>query len=57
MSTNKQVNKSKTTHVRLDRGMVRLAKIYAAKHGETIRSVIEGRMGDIWEPENDKTAS
>ena len=47
MATNKQVNKSKTTHVRIDRGMAKLLKVYAAKREETMRSVVEGRLADI----------
>lgn len=44
MSTNKQVNKHKTKLVRVDAEMHRLAKIKAAKSGESLRSLTDGGL-------------
>lgn len=57
--TNKQVNpqidKNKSKQVRIDVGIHKLLKIYCAKSGETLRSVIEGCLADVLGVGIDKT--
>jgi len=43
----KQIYQKKTKLVRLDYGIHRLVKIEAAKSGESIKSFIEGILGDV----------
>ncbi|MEX0617019.1 MAG: hypothetical protein WD231_04410 [Candidatus Woykebacteria bacterium] len=54
MSTKRQVDKTKTKQVRIDASIHKLLKVYVAKRGETLRSVIEGELADILGVDNDK---
>ena len=41
MSTNKQIDKKKTKHVRIDAGIHQLLKIEAAKSDRSIKSLLD----------------
>ncbi len=43
----RQVDQKSTKQVRIDISIHKLLKVYAAKRGETLRSVIEGCLADI----------
>ena len=46
MMTKRQVDKNKTKQVRIDAGIHKLAKIEAAKSGESLRSFVEGCLAE-----------
>ncbi len=45
--TNQQIDKKRTKQVRIDTGIHKLAKVEAAKSGETIRSLTEYGLGIV----------
>ncbi len=44
---NRQIDKKKTKHVRIDIGLHKLLKIKAAKSGMTIKTLLEGHLADL----------